>query len=282
MEDGLVDLSLFAESPTNDHHFAIARIPTFRDLHEDISCSHHNHGAYQQISAASTMKPLPPLPRRCFIEVGLDPRRFDEPSRCILSRLKRSRSDNHTDLSMYSTNTIQHRRQIAATPQLTLTAPPQHHFRGRPASPMVWMPDEQMWLIVDEDGHSHHRSATFQTSSTYDSPRYARSEPSPRQRDSDFSPVRTQFMRLIPPRSDDDRLSPLFQEAINGVSLYEYGDSNEPPTFQADRDWRAETTRRDSWRSVMSAVSPVSGSHTRDVSQWEDFGYSIRRPSSAS
>ncbi|MCJ1289303.1 hypothetical protein MMC34_000835 [Xylographa carneopallida] len=282
MEDGLVDLSLFAESPTNDHHFAVARIPSFYDLHEDLSWSHHNRGAYQPTPAASTMKPLPPLPRRCFIEVGLDPRRFDEPSRCILSRLKRSLSDYHTDLSVHPTNTIQQRRQVAPTPQLTLTAPAQHSVRGRPASPMVWMPDEQMWLIVDEEGFSHHRSATFPTSSTYDSPRYARSEPSPRQRDSDFSPVRTQFMRLIPPRSDDDRLSPLFQEAINGVSLYEYGDSNEPPTFQADRDWRVETPRWDSWQSEISDISPVSGSHTRDVSQWEDFGFSTRRPSTAS
>ncbi|MCJ1284345.1 hypothetical protein MMC26_003676 [Xylographa opegraphella] len=229
------------------------------------------------------MKPLPPLPRRRFIEVGLDPRCCDERSRCILSRLKRSLSDNHTDPPIYPANTIQQRRQIAPTPQLTLSAPPQHHFRGRPASPMVWMPEEQMWLIVDEDGFSHHRSATFPPTFPYASPRYARSEPSPRQRDSDFSPVRTQFMRLIPPRSEqDDRLSPLFQEAINGVSLYEYGDSNEPPTFQSDRDWRVETTRRESWQSVVSGISPVSGSHTRDGSQWEDLGFNLRRPSTAS
>ncbi|MCJ1400975.1 hypothetical protein MMC11_004186 [Xylographa trunciseda] len=282
MEDGLVDLSLFADSPTNDHRFAVAQIPTFHGLHEDISWSRHNREAYQQTTSPSTMKPLPPLPRRCFLEVGLDPRRFDEPSRCILSRLKRSLTDNNTELSTYHTSTIQQRRQVTPTPQLTLSTPPQHHFRGISASPLVWMPDEQMWLIVDQEGFSHQRSATFPTTYTYDSPRYAHSEPSPRQRDSDFSPVRTQFMRLITPRSEHDRLSPLFQEAINGVSLYEYGDSNEPPSFQADRDWRVETSRRDSWQSAVSGISPVPGSPTRDISQWEDFALNIRRPSTAS
>ena len=282
MADGLVDLSLFAESPTQDRRFAVVQIPTFQGLHEDIPRSHHDHESYPQITSASTMKPLPPLPRRCFMEVGLDPRRFDRPSRCILSRLKRSLSDNHTELSTYHTSTIQQRRHATPTPQLTLSVPAQHHLRGRPASPMVWMPDEQMWLIVDEEGLGLYHSATFPTTSSYESPRYARSEPSPRPRDSDFSPIRTQFMRLIPPRSDDDRLSPLFQEAINGVSLYEYGDSNEPPTFQVERDWRVETSRRDSWQSAISGISPASRSHTWDISQWEDFGLNIRRPSTAS
>lgn len=299
MDGGLVDLSLFADFPINDHHFAVPQIPTFQSLHQHISWSDQEDGGHhQQAVPLCTMKPLPPLPRRPFIECGFDPRRYDGHSRCILSRMKRSLSDNHAaEISAYHANTIQQsmaqqsanqpstihqRRLIAAIPQLTLSSPSQHQFRGRPASPMVWMPDEQMWLIVDDEGFRRDHSTTYPGPSTYSSPRYARSEPSPRQHDHDFSPIRTQFMTLIRPQLDEERLSPLFQEAIHGVSMYEYGDPNEPPTFQSERDWRVETTRRESWQTAIGGISPLSRSQTQDSSQWTpveySLGYEICRP----
>ncbi|MCJ1412636.1 hypothetical protein MMC19_006733 [Ptychographa xylographoides] len=290
--DGLVDLSLFAESPSNDHYFASPEPRTCHDYDEQPLWSGHGPMAHSQRPACCTMKPLPPLPRRPFIQVGCDPRRFDGPSRCILLRLRRSKSDRYVespahygdvDRSAYYTNTIQQRRHATPAHQLTLPEPQPHQAQCRTASPMVWLADEQIWLVVDDHGpHNPHRERHGQHPHRQyrDSPRSARSEPSPRH--SDFSPVRTQFMTLVGSRDDDERLSPLFQEAIHGVSMHEYGDSNEPPTFQTERDWRAGRTtgRATSAQSANVEISPVDFSYDRSPPYWADLGWKIDRPSS--
>ena len=291
MEGGLVDLSLFDGPPTHEHQFAVAEIPAFHSFYEPSLQSDHGHDQVsgQRVAASHTMKPLPPLPRRLCVGFGPDPRRPDGPSRCILQRIKRSRSDNLIERPAYQMNTLQQRRNVYPTPQLTLSAPTQPWNRGRSASPMIWMPDEQMWLILDGDGSDIHHPVVSTAPPAYDVPthEYARSEPSPRQRDSESSPVRTQLMTLIQRQPNSEGISPLFQEAINGVSMYEYGDPNEPPTFQVERDWRSgprlNPRRQESWQSTGSDLEPsaTDDSYTWKSTEWEFLGQDIYRPRSA-
>ena len=292
MDGGLVDLSLFDGRATHEHQFAVVEIPAFHSFYEPSVQSDHGHDqiSHQRVAASHTMKPLPPLPRRLCAGFGPDPRRQNGPSRCILQRIKRSRSDNLIDGPAYQMNTLQQRRNVHPTPQLTLSAPSQPWSQGRSASPMIWMPDEQMWLILDGGSPDIHHPAVSTAPPAYDGPpyEYARSEPSPRRRDSETSPVRTQLMTLIQRQQNSERMPPLFQEAINGVSMYEYGDSNEPPTFQVERDWRSGQRsyprRQESWQSTVSdlSASATDDSHIWKSTEWEFLGEDIYRPRSAS
>ncbi|MCJ1244114.1 hypothetical protein MMC30_001312 [Trapelia coarctata] len=249
MNEGLVDLSLFDASPTNDHRFDIPEIPPFQRSREERSWSPTGHGAphqHEQTGTFQTMKPLPPLPRRICVGFGPDPRRVGGSSRCILSRMRRSRSDNLTERPIYQRNRLHQRRNVHPIPQLTLSEPPQQWDQGRAASPMVWMPDEQMWLVVDEDGFATYQTDVYESiiysaPPAYDEPSSARSEPSHRERNSESSPIRNQFLTLMQRRESADEMSPLFQEAIHGVDWREYSEpyQNEPPSFRVERDWRS-------------------------------------------
>lgn len=293
MNEGLVDLSLFDASPTNDHRFDIPEIPPFRRTQEGRSWSANGYEAFQQpeqTATLHTMKPLPPLPRRICVGFGPDPRRVGGSSRCILSRMRRSRSDNLTERPIYQRNTLRQRRNVHPIPQLTLSEPQQHWDEGRAASPMVWMPDEQMWLVVDEDGFAAYQSTVYDSivlsaPSAYAGPSSARSEPYHIERNRDSSPIRSQFLTLIQRRESADESSPLFQEAIHGVDWREYSEpySNEPPSFRVERDWRSSSSSRELLQSAVGGVNPRT-SHAFcpwTTSQWGDLGRSIHRPKSA-
>ncbi|MCJ1369420.1 hypothetical protein MMC20_000631 [Loxospora ochrophaea] len=251
--NGLVDLSLFASSPTSDHYFD-HHFPTPEAPHVPEVSHIPEVSAYQQMNAqmpwtrpitrsrsapqpSLTMKPLPPLPRE---------RRIG--SRCILNRMKR-RMPNYTADEQRSP--LQLRRNMSACPHLTLTVPetPREHAnsrRGHGHSPMIWMPDEQMWLIsTDNDIDSHystqHASPPWYSPSMYTpETHYPHSEPCYDRDESDSSPVRSQFASLIRPQGAD-RLSPLFQEAISSVTIRADGTQSPPPEYQSGREWPSES-----------------------------------------
>lgn len=227
--DGLVDLSLFATSPADDRHFAVLNSPPPARNHRsqrDLSCPP---------SRTRATKPLPPLPMGRLCRKSPIRGRQDANSRCILMRIKRMRID---DRPRVTSPTIQQRRNTTPTPQLTLTVPPRRRNLTatpqltlsrppreeiEPGSSMVWMPDEQMWLIRTEPNREATDPCWGYSSPPARSPhRYTRSEPIPDSNShldlSPFSPIRNQFLSLID-SSDQGRLTPLFQEAVQTVPL---------------------------------------------------------------
>ena len=299
MDMGLVDLSLFAVSPTNDQQFTVPEIPAYRRRPNNTSTHPRHHdetldyprysdeiprpryetAVYRSAPRACTNKPLPPLPRKTVCERRIAMRRDDANApRCILSRIKRARTAPQP--TRYA-NTIQQRRNLTSIPRLTLSVsqPQQDQIRSRPALPMVWMPDEQMWLIAQDEGFETYHSSSFESRSihNYVPPRSARSE-------SELSPVRSQFRTLME-RQPEQRFSPAFQEAIHGVSMFDYDDLDDPfpqPEFQVEHDWQSETSRN-SWYSAESGVSALSedpANYLRPF-EWEGVAMEIQRPSSA-
>lgn len=262
----LVDLSLFATSPTSDGHFALRNLPGQQqsiqpDAHPLINFS-------RPLPRDYSSKPLPPLPRRrmCPMPRCPTPRRCDIESHCIINKIKRARSHEqaptqNTNLvqrrnltspipqlgfSAYQENTLlQRRNPNLPAPQLTLSAPQSNSRSPTTASAMVWMPDEQMWLIAGEvqrdviSSHEPHAAPPAYT------PRhFTRSEPSPTIRSQydltpPMTPVQFQLERLLeqqgreplpqPPSilRDEERFSPMFQEAMNSVPMMD--PANLPP-----------------------------------------------------
>ncbi|KAL8638542.1 MAG: hypothetical protein Q9228_004306 [Teloschistes exilis] len=283
---GLVDLSLFATSPTDDHQFAVDdlaidlpsnRERIFRARPGDVASTQYAH----PLPRSYTMKPLPPLPSRrlCRTTRGSGGRP-DFTSRCILTRMKRAREDDQT---FSQAVTIQQRRSGPAAvtaPQLTLSLPsiptPSHPHPRRTASAMIWMPDEQMWLTADEitdqwhhHHHHHHHHPLQHRSSTdptthqsaytentfqYYQPEYPRSEPSPGpyayyDLSPPESPVMSQLRTLLVEPRDEERLSPLFQEAVQTVPMMDmaslYSHFYEPEASEPEPDPEGERERRE-------------------------------------
>ena len=114
---------------------------------------------------------------------------------------------------------------------------------------MVWMAEEQIWLVLGEgERDSYLRQNQYPTPPAYSPPsiyqrpaNYARSDPgfsvnsrwavTPPNITPPMSPVQTQLHSLIEPR-DEERLSPLFQEAMNSVPMMDTLDPPPPPTYQ--------------------------------------------------
>lgn len=232
--DGLVDLSLFATSPADDRHFAVLNESPpelFYRSPRDLSCPP---------SWRAALKPAPAVPMRRLCKRRAVRGRHDENSRCILERMKRMRVVDHAGVT---SPTIQHRRSATNTPLLTLSvAGPRLDATARPPAnlseplevtrdgshsrpSMVWMPDEEMWLVRTQREHvNNYFWGLHSSSSSSNQParRYTRSEPSPDSNThfdlSPLSPVRSQFLSLID-TSDQGRLTPLFQEAVQTVPL---------------------------------------------------------------
>ncbi|KAL8966218.1 MAG: hypothetical protein Q9183_003468 [Haloplaca sp. 2 TL-2023] len=323
---GLVDLSLFATSPTDDHHFAVddLAINTTGTTTDRIFRARHGAATLDRhaspLPRCYTMKPLPPLPPRRLCGRRGSGSRPDFTSRCILTRMKRQRED---DLAFTRGVSIQQRRNGTAVtaPQLTLTLPrastiPSHHQRT--ASAMIWMPDEQMWLTADEitdqfyDAYHHdqhppaadpvHQSAYMENTIGYYQPSYPRSEPSPGpyayydltppvSPESPESPVISQFRTLLVEPRDEERLSPLFQQAMQTVppldsaSLYSQSvDEPEPEPIRGEsRD--SEQSRQESFHSAIEflAGGPTRPHHRepRQHGGWASQARRLARPSSA-
>lgn len=226
---GLVDLSLFAESPTNDHSFSVSHVAR-QQLYNNLP-QLYQHPRYRSHTVPSDYanKPLPPLPHR-----RLRPRPrvstsrcCDGDSRCILKRIQRIGGN---DQSAGQRDTLLQRRNPLSPPALTLSVPQSCPWNGNPAAAMIWMPDEQMWLIEGEGQGDNTNLPAYQTA--YPSPpSYApravtRSEPSPSLPRADdltppLTPIQYQFQSLIQPPNtrDEERFSPLFQEAMNSVPM---------------------------------------------------------------
>ncbi len=180
------------------------------------------------------MKPLPSLPRtRICQQIA------DDGSQCILKRIKRAA----TEQSLHSPGSLLQRRNANAPPQLTLSVPhesprPQNNTSNRIPSPMVWMPDEQMWLVVGEPERrpSSNDQAAYPTPPAYTPRVSTRSEPASRTSPQwdltpPQTPIQSQLQSLLQPR-DEERLSPLFQEAMNSVPMTDNFDLPPPPSYE--------------------------------------------------
>ncbi|MCJ1336568.1 hypothetical protein MMC09_001844 [Bachmanniomyces sp. S44760] len=260
MAGELVDLSLFATSPTFDDHFSISESPPQpsppylespwtviapRSAYNEDLIRQQHMSCYREMSRSrshetSAMKPLPPVPQRRLFRGRSDPRHDDPRYRCILNRMKRLGSGGEREPQTQTT--IRERRNVTS-PQLALSAPQQTTAApasARTALPMIWLPDEQVWLVADETNPQAPHPSMYPPPPEYSPPRYARSEPSPRRtsadvshpdnevKEDDQSQVRSQFATLIPRKetsptnhrmTGDERMSPLFQEAIAAVSM---------------------------------------------------------------
>jgi hypothetical protein len=266
----LVDLSLFAVSPTNDYHFALQNEPVALAPASSPQLT-------LAVPATTTLKPLPPVPNQT--EGGLAP--TSHPSRCILGRMKRIRltegllpRQNAITMPKRASKTLQQRRNPeASAPTLTIPTPPAHHSprvnsatnpKNGPA-PMIWLPEEHVWLVADgtqappSDGtrqiYSYYaptapapnseptlidRSGYFHDPSETPPSYNETVRPAiPDEPEAEQSPVRTQFMSLMvspkdeaaqqvrentqmvnaPPLRSEERVSPIFQEAMSGISL---------------------------------------------------------------
>ncbi|MCJ1442132.1 MAG: hypothetical protein MMC23_002625 [Stictis urceolatum] len=296
MDSGLVDLSLFAISPTNDPYFS---------LEDELPSSSLFGPAPGTLRNASTMKPLPPIPHRRLGAFSPDPRsNVANPTRTILERVKRMRVEPYIpsqplpaiQTPQKSQQTLQQRRHPDSVTH-TLTIPTPSHqstpARGpvsaaavstsRPAAPMIWLAEEEMWLVADgmntqTDLYGFYAPAPHTDPGPYgyyspedfdESPPAYSASPTSVPSSSDFSPVRSQFTSLLESQSsfDNSRLSssppdfvptrversdtsPMFQEALSGMS---FG----MPYQGVGANWTREAGRRDSWHSD-SGVSPMS------------------------
>lgn len=293
-----MDLSLFATSPSDGRPFATSYIsPTHRGT-EDISCYHAQRQLNLSQQRNYTMKTLPPLPRKKLCRRRSQTRRCEPASQCILDRLKRTRTH---DQSGAQRPTLQQRRNHTTTPVLTLSIPTSTGQEGRgarrervPRPTMVWMPDDQMWLIQDHtpfNSNSHVRSYIPPPNRV--AYRYTRSEPSPEpsalfdlaplspfqrepvQRDEEPpDEIRNQFLRLMRPE-EDERLSSLFQEAIQSVPPMTATSPQTPhPTYPIDDDWVYRQSRHDeedscteasAYDSYHTAYASPLGEETRSI-----------------
>lgn len=226
--EDLVDLSFFEASPTDDSHFSLPAVPQ----HAPMAASMGNRPRPQiQISswddvpfefgpassAPSTMKALPALPRSMFDKALFDVSRLkksksDSDGRpSFWSRIKRSKSDNRHDIrAKHISNPIP-----ISVPRLALEVPGETPRRSL-SSQLVWMPEEQMWLVTD-------KSSTHQ------------------QRPASRAPKATEGERTI----SNERLSPLFHQAIQTVAPENdacLGPYDPPPLYDNDRLWDTYST----------------------------------------
>ena len=274
----MVDLSLFATSPTSECHFGSINSPSrtntefyaqsyteLQDHSQDFSSQRHTgshlptdfdlpaqtmaafdfgfpppsqtayemsldnppfEGPVRPLPRSYSLKPLPPLPPKKLCKPRPSRSRADFQSRCILQRLKKARS---VDATPSRRDPLQQRRQMTCAPQLTLTVPQSAHRSRSPSSEMIWLPEEQMWLVTN---HRHHEGQ--HSPPMYTAPVFSRRQPSPSVYmdptppltpdpsyprnplidDDGLSPIQSQFRSLI---VDAERRSPLFQEAMQTI-----------------------------------------------------------------
>ncbi|KAL8924767.1 MAG: hypothetical protein Q9208_003857 [Pyrenodesmia sp. 3 TL-2023] len=229
---------------------------------------------------------------------------------CILTRMKRQRADDDTFRRGAS---IQQRRSgpTTATPQLTLTLPPSATGQpsNRTSSAMIWMPDEQMWLIAEEitarnevtPNNNFDLSTYEENAFSYHQrqPDYPRSEPSPGpytyyDLTPPDSPVLSQFRSLLVEPRDEERLSPLFQEAMQTIPMSDsaslYSQSFDERLLSEREQERLVGSRSSGeWsrqESFHSAIEFLAGGPTRPNYQdrsggWDSQARKVARPSSA-
>ena len=154
---GLVDLSLFATSPTDDNRFTAYDIPPTEHTEFRGSYYDQQRGSHVPLAKACAIKPLPPLPASSIRHRTA--RREEVRSRCIFNRMKRSKSEDPSHARQAS---LQQRRRTKWSPQLTLTVPSPRMATRReavrsdpsPATAMVWLEEGQegRWRHLGRDG----------------------------------------------------------------------------------------------------------------------------------
>ncbi|MCJ1323493.1 hypothetical protein MMC10_000154 [Thelotrema lepadinum] len=218
------------------------------------------------------MKPLPKAPRKNICDfLVVDPRANNK---CILKRMKRVNLESvlgdrslaatpsayATARSAYvnpneqllppptqdhSQQTLQERRNASSIPQLTLPTNDDGTTRTTQGGlPMIWLADEQMWLVADpsDPGYGYYATGPEDGADEWLPPYTEAESPASDPSSSDLSPIREQFLSLIdagsrrnspnyPTSSNptEPRLSPLFQEAVQGVGML---DLSSPSDYQ--------------------------------------------------
>lgn len=266
MSEGLVDLSLFSYSPTDDRCFSITEPFSLPDASNQSNDGFRGDSNFTRefyapratdraLNERMQSKPLPRLPPRAICGPLSIPRECDLTSTCILNRMKRKRND---DSPGSTDNTLSRRRNVASPPQLLLSGPPPSRATHGPTSELVWMPEEQMWLVVGEGERipapnaSDINATRGQQASSVNR---TRSEPTTRVQSEwhdtpPMSPIQSQLRSLIE-RRDDERLSPLFQEAMNSVPMDDTMDPPPPPTYE--RTVRGRQASTESFNSIPSS-----------------------------
>ncbi|KAI9881072.1 MAG: hypothetical protein M1830_008230 [Pleopsidium flavum] len=171
-------------------------------------------------------KPLPPLPNdwnQSAEEQHIHRKPAKKRSGCFLSKMKRSKSD-----CTHSPNQ-KDKRSVSTTPKLTLSVP-QQLARTVPSSPLLWVPDEQVWLVRDPP--------MFQERSYW-------------QREDDGR------QQSIP--SVSQRTTPVF------TITDDEGDISPPPSYSSGDYWGSELRRSSGgsqWGAVANRLSrPASTGH---------------------
>ena len=324
MASGLVDLSLFAYSPGADQHFSnLSRIEDFR-LHTTATWPTMDTSSRTMEVQQSTGKQMPRRQRRNIYDLCI-PSTGD---RCVLRRIKRVkldtlRGDHRLQLrsapSAYASapsayvnpNTIpiqptpvptqslpnqplQERRNPTEPP---LTLPNDNITISGNGIPMIWLSDEQMWLVADPTDPGYGYFATGPEEGIDWLPPYVENDsPASEPSQSDFSPIREQFMSLMeaprqelrPPtiNPDEPQMSPLFQEALAGVTMLNFNDSSDytvahgmtqparsrkssqsagndigqaayTPYNRVNNPWNSQTSRADSYSRIPRSGSPA-------------------------
>lgn len=225
------------------------------------------------------MKPLPALPRTRIVQQAAGDGS---------ERTQKQIKETSADQAILSPGSLLQRRIAHVTPQLTLSVPNEsprpsnsdsHQDHSNP-SPMVWMPDEQMWLVVGEaeQRSAHDTEAAYPTPPAYTPRAGARSEPSSRVTSQwdltpPQTPIQSQLQSLLQPRDeelpqsrDEERLSPLFHEAMNSVPMTDHFDLPPPPSYEGTigrsspaqfRPYTSVSERFLSSTSQLSSASPV-------------------------
>ena len=259
-DEPLVDLSLFSLSPADDRHFAV-HDPDFHDDH-----SRHQREYSRPFQGDLTNRPWPRRPQRRLCP-GASVAKWEEDSRCILARIRRTVTP--PTVNRDRDNTLLQRRNPSSVPRLTLSVPQSTPRHMHTASAMRWMPDEQMWLIENEVQRD-----VLPAQTTYPSPpAYSppRNPPLDRSRSVPTSsipplfdltppltPIQAQLQTLIQPPGED-RLSPLFQEAMNSVPMTDSMDLEQPSSDRSSlynfRAQRAQTTYESSPQILSPRIS---------------------------
>ncbi|MCJ1274399.1 hypothetical protein MMC21_002195 [Puttea exsequens] len=294
VSEELVDLSLFSDSPTNDYRFTtyVPEAPYQDDP------SRPPIQDWQLVRQNLSDKPLPALPPRRVCPGVTVPRNCEigADSQCILQRIKRNRTVPHSQA-----NTLLQRRNPASHPQLTLSVPQTNPRSRSEASAMVWMEDEQMWLIAEEverdvmqevqgsAGGAMPSQTGYPSPPDY-TPRASSSQaPAPSAVPTNnltppLTPLQSQLNSIYEPR-DEERLSPLFQEAMNSIPMMDLSDNHPPPleprTFQSSRPKRTYTSAE---RPPPIPTSVFSTAPSRSISlgsRISDFTSSSSRTNSS-
>ena len=276
MSEGLVDLSLFSYSPTDDRHFTVTEWsdtaggldhtsiqpdepsqPT-REFYAPRPVS---HSVDERLQSRAPSRPLPSaICGRIIIPDG-----HRHGGTQLSNGTKRKRTAEWLDKSDIN---ISRRRNVATPPQLLLSSPTPSRNNEGPTSELVWMPEEQMWLVVGEGERSHEgTSFSRDTSQRHTStPNRTRSAPTTRtpshfNETPPLSPVQWQLRSLIAPK-DEERLTPLFQDAINSIPIETTLDGLSPSLSDLDRRESAFSVDPSDWTPAFrKPIAPQERSH---------------------